>query len=129
MPSTNADETQRRLAQLEESERELSEQATEVRTQRTLIAGLTLLLFGSAGTGASIVLQDRSRIDVVESQLREVQRTQRDQTTEQRALASTLAELRTDLRVIGAQLSEVRDRAARIEEQLSRPAVFTPTRH
>jgi septal ring factor EnvC (AmiA/AmiB activator) len=127
-PTPSADDTQRRVEQLEARERELTEQATETRTQRTLLAGLAALLFGSALTGASVVVQDRSRLDVIESRMRDVERTSRETQSDQRALATTLAELRTDLRVIGSQITDVRDRAARIEAQLSQPAGFTPTR-
>lgn len=127
-PTPSADDTQRRVGQLEARERELTEQATETRTQRTLLAGLAALLFGSALTGASVVVQDRSRLDVIESRMRDVERTSRETQTDQRALATTLSEVRTDLRVIGSQITDVRDRAARIEAQLSQPAGFTPTR-
>lgn len=109
--------------------RALEVQSTEQRTTRALVAGLAALVFGAASTGAAIVLQDRSRLDVMESRQRELERTSRETQTDQRALATTLSELRTDLRVIGSQITDVRDRAARIEAQLAQSAGSTPTPH
>jgi len=127
MPPTT-DDTQRRLTQLEESDRENTVSSATLRAQWALIGALALVGLGALGTGGSIVLQDRTRIDVLESKQRELERLGHETQSDQRALATTLAELRTDLRVIGSQITDVRDRAARIEAQLSQPAGFTPTR-
>lgn len=122
------DDTQRRLTQLEESDRENTVSGASLRAQWALIGAIALVGLGALGTGGSIVLQDRSRIDVLESRQRELERTSRETQTDQRALATTLSELRTDLRVIGSQITDVRDRAARIEAQLAQSAGSTPLR-
>lgn len=123
MPQSQSDDTARRLAVLEESDREHTVSTTTLRAQWVLIGALAAMGAGAAATGGSIVLQNRSRIDVLESKQRDMERVQRETQTEQRALTQTLSDLRTDLRVIGTQLSEVRERAARIEEQLNRPVL------
>ena len=123
MPNTTNEDTQRRLAVLEEDNREHTVTTTTIRAQWVVIAALGTLGLGVAGTAGSVLLQDRSRIDVLESKQRDMERAQRDTQAEQRALSQTLSDLRTELRVIGARVDEVRERSVRIEAQLTQPTL------
>lgn len=136
MPNSNnaTDDTQRRLAQLEdrtdkqqERQQEHDRTLTELTTIRRTLGALSIAVLLSLGGGIVTAVQALARLDALERQVRD-----HETLPSHRGTVETIATLRGDIREVAAEVRALTNTTATVREEMrslaSRMDAATPCR-